>query len=48
MIVYVDIDETICISPEDRDYSKALPIEKNIKKMNSTNKDSYVGLFELF
>ena len=34
MIVYVDIDETICISPEDRDYNKAVPIKKNIKKIN--------------
>ena len=34
MIIYVDIDETICITPEDRDYTKALPIEKNIKKIN--------------
>ena len=35
MIIYVDIDETICISPEDRDYSKAIPIKKNIKKINN-------------
>ena len=34
MIIYVDIDETICISPEDRDYTKAVPIKKNIKKIN--------------
>ena len=34
MNVYVDIDETICISPEDRDYAKAVPIEKNINKIN--------------
>lgn len=34
MVIYVDIDETICQSPEDRDYSKASPIEKNIKKIN--------------
>ena len=34
MIIYVDIDETICISPESRDYNKAVPIEKNIKKIN--------------
>ena len=33
-IIYVDIDETICISPEDRDYTKAIPIQKNIKKIN--------------
>jgi len=34
MIIFVDIDETICISPEDRDYSKAKPIQKNINKIN--------------
>ena len=34
MIVYVDIDETICISPQDRDYTLAEPIENNIKKIN--------------
>lgn len=34
MIIYVDIDETICNSPEDRDYTKATPIKKNIKKIN--------------
>ena len=34
MIIYVDIDETICISPENRDYTKAIPIKKNIKKIN--------------
>jgi dTDP-glucose 4,6-dehydratase len=34
MIIYVDIDETICTSPEDRNYSKAVPIEQNIEKIN--------------
>ena len=34
MILYVDIDETICMSPDDRDYAKAKPIEKNIDKIN--------------
>jgi len=34
MIIYVDIDETICISPEDRNYSNAKPLKKNIKKIN--------------
>ena len=34
MIIYVDIDETICESPEDRDYTKAVPIRKNIDKIN--------------
>lgn len=39
MIIYVDIDETICVSPEDRDYTLAKPIEKNIKKINSMYDD---------
>lgn len=34
MIVYVDIDETICTSSEDLDYAKARPLIKNIKKIN--------------
>tara|TARA_R110000824_G_scaffold67377_5_gene174498 strand:+ start:23460 stop:23807 length:348 start_codon:yes stop_codon:yes gene_type:complete len=34
MIIYVDIDETICESPPDRDYLKAIPIKENIKKIN--------------
>ena len=34
MIIYVDIDETICITPSDRDYSKAMPIVENIEKIN--------------
>tara|TARA_R110000787_G_scaffold140454_1_gene254003 strand:+ start:84 stop:389 length:306 start_codon:yes stop_codon:yes gene_type:complete len=34
MIIYVDIDETICVSPEDRNYSMAIPITENIKKIN--------------
>lgn len=34
MIIYVDIDETICRSPEDRDYSKAIPITSHIHKIN--------------
>ena len=34
MIIYVDIDETICVSPEDRNYSFAKPIIENIKKIN--------------
>jgi hypothetical protein len=34
MIIYIDIDETICNSPENRDYTKAVPIEENITKAN--------------
>jgi|TARA_R100000084_G_C4545218_1_gene97473 dTDP-glucose 4,6-dehydratase len=35
MVIYVDIDETICESPEDRNYSLAVPIEENIEKINA-------------
>lgn len=34
-VIYVDIDETICITPENRDYSQAEPIKENIQAINS-------------
>jgi hypothetical protein len=34
MIIYIDIDETICKTPETRDYSLAVPIVPNITKAN--------------
>jgi hypothetical protein len=34
VIIYVDIDETICITPKNRDYAKSKPILENIKKIN--------------
>ena len=34
MIIYVDIDETICVTPADRDYTQSTPIKKNIEKIN--------------
>jgi len=33
-IIYIDIDETICITPESRDYAKAVPILTNLEKCN--------------
>ena len=32
MIIYCDIDETICYYEKERDYNKAKPILKNIHK----------------
>jgi len=32
--IFIDIDETICISPQDRNYELAKPISENIKKAN--------------
>ena len=34
MIYYIDIDETIAQTPEDRNYTKSLPIKENIAKAN--------------
>ena len=34
MLIYVDIDETICESPKDRDYAKATPVKDRIEKIN--------------
>ena len=45
MIIYVDIDETICISPPDRDYSKATPIKKNIKKINDLYDNNHIIIY---
>ena len=34
MIIYVDIDETICVSPLSREYDKATPLVSRIQKVN--------------
>ena len=34
-IIYVDIDETICNTPGDRNYMNAIPIKENIEKINA-------------
>ena len=33
-VIYVDIDETICTTPNRRNYSDAQPIKENIEKIN--------------
>ena len=33
-VIYVDIDETICETPEPRNYHNAKPIKENIDKIN--------------
>jgi hypothetical protein len=35
MVIYIDIDDTICHSPDKPDYSTSIPIEENIKKANT-------------
>ena len=34
MIIYIDIDETICVTSGDRDYAKAIPLKDRIEKVN--------------
>lgn len=34
LIIYVDIDETICNTPENRNYNESTPILENIEKIN--------------
>ena len=34
MIIYIDIDETIANTPEDRNYNLSTPIKQNIDKAN--------------
>lgn len=34
MIIYVDIDETICSTGDDRNYSNSIPLLENIRKIN--------------
>ncbi len=34
MLIYVDIDETICYYTDERRYDLALPLPENIKKIN--------------
>ena len=41
MIIYVDVDETICTTPEDRDYSKSTPIMENIEKINLLHSEGH-------
>lgn len=39
MIIYVDIDETICEYGENREYAEAKPITERIKKINKLKED---------
>ena len=34
MIIFIDIDKTICYTPDNGEYSQSTPIHKNIKKAN--------------
>tara|TARA_R110001583_G_C5381315_1_gene383759 strand:+ start:206 stop:508 length:303 start_codon:yes stop_codon:yes gene_type:complete len=45
MIIYVDIDETICETPADRDYNNAKPMPKRIKHINMLYEKGYTIVY---
>ena len=50
MIIYVDIDDTICVTEKqenasDYDYSKSIPIKKNIEKVNKLYDDGHIIVY---
>ena len=45
MTIYVDIDETICVTPPDRDYTKSTPIHKNIEKINNLYNEGHTIIY---
>ena len=45
MIIYVDIDETICNTPPNRDYEKSTPIVENIEKINTLYDEGHTIIY---
>lgn len=45
MIVYIDIDETICNSPNKPDYTVCYPIRANIAKANKMYEDGHTVVY---
>lgn len=45
MIYRVDIDETICISPDDRNYANAIPIPQRIKHVNNLYDEGHTIIY---
>jgi len=45
MIYYIDIDDTICRTPNTLDYNKARPIKKAIDKVNKLYEDGHTVIF---
>ena len=45
MIIYIDIDETICLTSENRDYSLAEPMPENIEKANKLHSEGHTIIY---
>jgi histidinol phosphatase-like enzyme len=44
-VYYVDIDETICKTPVDRNYENAEPIQENIEKINKLYEEGHTIVY---
>lgn len=45
MIIYVDIDNTICRTPETGEYEKAVPLYERIAKMNDLHNQGHTIIY---
>lgn len=45
MVIYIDIDDTICKSPNKPDYTICYPIVENIKKANKLYEDGHTIVY---
>jgi CMP-N,N'-diacetyllegionaminic acid synthase len=45
MVIYIDIDETICHSPDKPDYSNSFPIQENIAKANKMYEEGHLIVY---
>jgi hypothetical protein len=45
MVIYIDIDETICSSPDKPNYTISIPIKENIKKANKLYDEGHLIVY---
>jgi hypothetical protein len=45
MIIYVDIDETICDTPDNRDYTQSTPLKDRIAKINKLHDEGHIIVY---
>lgn len=45
MVIYIDIDDTICHSPNKPDYTYSVPILENIEKANKLYDDGHTIVY---
>jgi len=45
MVIYIDIDDTICKNPKQLDYSTSIPIKENIEKANKLYDEGHLIVY---